>query len=95
MEWIGYAGLVALVLSGIPQSIDTIRTGRCEVNLTFLILSCLGIFCLMVYAIPLSDTVFSLLCTDNMRRSSQTSIINFLHINETASPRNTQPSQGL
>lgn len=60
-QWIGYIGLVALVLCWIPQSIETIRLGRCPVNLTFLILSAVGSLSLAVYALSLGDPVFSVL----------------------------------
>jgi len=58
MELIGYAGLIALTICWIPQSIDTIKLGRCPVNLTFLILSSFGSFCLAVYAFFLGSPVF-------------------------------------
>jgi lipid-A-disaccharide synthase-like uncharacterized protein len=61
MQWIGYLGLVALALCWIPQSVETIRLGRCPVNLAFLILSSLGSFCLAIYAISLGDPVFTIL----------------------------------
>ena len=61
MHWIGYLGLVALALCWIPQSVETIRLGRCPVNLAFLILSCIGSFSLAIYAISLGDPVFTIL----------------------------------
>ncbi len=61
MELIGYAGLIALTLCWIPQSIDTIKLGRCPVNLLFLILSSTGSLCLVVYAVILGDPVFTIL----------------------------------
>lgn len=59
MEWIGYVGMVAFALAWIPQSYDTIKAGRCEINLTFLLLAGLGSFSLMAYAALKSDTVFA------------------------------------
>jgi lipid-A-disaccharide synthase-like uncharacterized protein len=61
LQWIGYVGLAALVLGWIPQSIETIKLGRCPVNFTFLILSAVGSICLGVYALNLGDPVFSVL----------------------------------
>ena len=61
MSWIGYTGIIALALCWVPQSWETIKRGRCEVNLYFLILGSLGSICLVVYAISINDTVFSLL----------------------------------
>lgn len=63
MQWIGYIGLTALTLCWIPQSIDTIKQGRCPVNLTFLILSSMGSFTLVMYAWSLGDPVFTILNT--------------------------------
>lgn len=59
MEWIGYVGIIAFALAWIPQSIDTIKAGHCDVNLTFLLLAGLGSFSLMLYAFLRNDFVFS------------------------------------
>jgi lipid-A-disaccharide synthase-like uncharacterized protein len=63
MQWIGYVGLTALALCWIPQSVETIRLGRCPVNLTFLVLSSIGSFTLAIYALSLGDPVFTILNT--------------------------------
>ena len=61
MQSIGYVGLIARALCWIPQSVETIRLGRCPVNLMFLILSSFGSLCLALYAISLGDPVFTIL----------------------------------
>lgn len=61
MQWLGYIGLTALALCWIPQSMETIRLGRCNVNFTFLILSAIGSSTLAVYALSINDTVFTIL----------------------------------
>ena len=61
MEWIGYAGVVALTLAWVPQSRETIRAGRCDVALGFLLLGALGSGSLMCYALLRHDMVFSIL----------------------------------
>jgi lipid-A-disaccharide synthase-like uncharacterized protein len=63
MELIGYIGLTALALCWIPQSIDTLRHGRCEVNLSFLVLSMVGSLSLAIYAVLRSDPVFIIVNT--------------------------------
>lgn len=60
-EWVGYLGLAAFALAWIPQSIDTIKAGRCEINRKFLILAAVGSFCLTLYAYLRDDVVFLLL----------------------------------
>ncbi|MDP2883532.1 MAG: hypothetical protein Q8P51_00720 [Ignavibacteria bacterium] len=61
MVWIGYVGLTALALCWIPQSIDTIKQGRCPVNMTFLVLSALGSLSLAIYALSLDNMIFTIL----------------------------------
>jgi lipid-A-disaccharide synthase-like uncharacterized protein len=60
---IGYIGLAAVAICWLPQSLETIRAGRCTVNLIFLLLSALGSLCLIVYAASRGDVVFSALNT--------------------------------
>mgnify|MGYP001567952769 CR=1 FL=1 len=57
----GYAGLVAFALAWIPQSWETIRAGRCEVNRNFLGLAAVGSFFLTLYAVQEGDPVFATL----------------------------------
>lgn len=59
MQWCAYVGLAAFAVAWIPQSIDTIKAGRCEVNALFLFLSMTGSLALMLYALMRGDTVFS------------------------------------
>lgn len=61
MQWIGYIGLTALVVCWIPQSVDTIKQGRCPVNLMFLLLSALGSLSLAIYAASFGNMVFTIL----------------------------------
>jgi lipid-A-disaccharide synthase-like uncharacterized protein len=63
MQLVGYVGLTALTVCWIPQSIETIKRGRCPVNLMFLILSSVGSFILALYAWGLGDPVFTILNT--------------------------------
>jgi lipid-A-disaccharide synthase-like uncharacterized protein len=61
MQWLGYTGLIALVVSWIPQSIETVKFGRCTINLGFLVLVLIGNISLALYAWSIADTVFGLL----------------------------------
>ena len=60
-EVIGYIGLVAITLCWVPQSIETVRAGRCDVNILFLVLSALGSAALTLYAVLRNDPVFWIL----------------------------------
>lgn len=61
MEFIGYIGLGFLAASWVPQTIQTIKEKRCNANSLFLALAFCGSFSLMIYALMLGNTVFSLL----------------------------------
>ena len=59
MQWCAYVGLASFSIAWIPQSIETIKTGRCEGNALFLFLSMTGSLALMLYALMRGDAVFS------------------------------------
>ena len=61
MEWIGYVGVIAFALAWVPQSAATVKAGRCDVSLGFLLLAALGSLSLMVYALLRRDAVFAVL----------------------------------
>ena len=61
MEYIGIVGLLALAAGWIPQTIETIKHKRCNINLYFLILNFIGSVSLTLYAIFLHDAVFTTL----------------------------------
>jgi lipid-A-disaccharide synthase-like uncharacterized protein len=60
MQWIGYVGLAAFGLAWIPQSLETVKAGRCGANLSFLLLGALGSISMMSYAIFRGEQVFIL-----------------------------------
>jgi uncharacterized protein with PQ loop repeat len=61
MEYISIFGLIVLTISWLPQSIETIKRGRSEINLYFLVLVAMGSSCLWTYAISIGNMVFSIL----------------------------------
>lgn len=61
MEYVGYVGVLAFALAWIPQSWETVRRGRCDVNPFFLALSAVGSAALTAYALQRRDPVFSAL----------------------------------
>src|SRR5581483_9799049 len=58
MEVIAYVGLIAFVVAWTPESIATIKRGRCDAGLSFLALMFTGSFSLMLYAGLRGDRVF-------------------------------------
>jgi lipid-A-disaccharide synthase-like uncharacterized protein len=63
LELIGYLGLLLVAICWLPQTLETLREGRCGANTLFLFLSALGSVCLTIYAVSRSDVVFSILNT--------------------------------
>ncbi|HEY4613287.1 MAG TPA: PQ-loop domain-containing transporter [Bacteroidota bacterium] len=61
MQWIGYIGLALVVACWIPQSVETVKLGRCPIHLWFLILNVVGSACLTIYAIWVNDVIFAIL----------------------------------
>ena len=59
MQWCAYVGLAAFSVAWIPQSIETVKAGRCEINGPFLLLSMTGSLALMLYALMRGDPIFS------------------------------------
>lgn len=73
MEYIGIIGLLALAIGWIPQTVQTIKDKRCDINLFFLILNLIGSISLTLYAIYLNDHIFTIL-------NSMTSVGAFINL---------------
>lgn len=58
---IGAVGLAAFVAAWVPQSLETVREGRCGANRSFLALSAVGSLSLALYAASRGDAVFTAL----------------------------------
>lgn len=58
-RWLGFVGLSAFALAWIPQSLATIRAGRCPVRRGFLALAGVGSLSMGLYAVQRGDPVFS------------------------------------
>ncbi|MEE9224823.1 MAG: lipid-A-disaccharide synthase N-terminal domain-containing protein [Bacteroidota bacterium] len=58
---IGIIGLVSIVACWIPQTIETIKTKRCNIKLSFLVLYLVGSVSLTVHAYFIGDLVFMIL----------------------------------
>jgi MtN3 and saliva related transmembrane protein len=61
MEYIGIIGLLAIAAGWIPQTLETIRLKRCNINYPFLTLNLIGSLALIAYACLLNDLVFTIL----------------------------------
>ena len=57
-ELIGWAGFILLVTAWVPQTIDTIKTGKTDINIIFIILYVLSSILLTVYAFLNVDHIF-------------------------------------
>lgn len=60
-ELIGWAGLFFLVIAWVPQTWDTIKAGKTEMNLGFILLYVISSALLTIYAILGNDLVFTVL----------------------------------
>jgi len=54
---IGALGWLAILLAWIPQTLNTMRAGRCNIDRRFAILYCIGGFLLTVYTFLIGDLV--------------------------------------
>ncbi|MCG8371915.1 MAG: lipid-A-disaccharide synthase N-terminal domain-containing protein [Balneolales bacterium] len=57
-ELIGWAGFAILVAAWVPQTIQTIKAGRTDVNMAFILLYVISSLLLTIYAILENDHVF-------------------------------------
>ena len=60
-EIVGWAGLALLLIAWVPQTIDTIKAGKTEMNMVFILLYALSSGLLTAYSIFNNDTVFIVL----------------------------------
>jgi len=58
IEIIGWVGFLLLVAAWVPQTIDTVKAGRTDVNLIFINLYVISSILLTVYSIMNVDYVF-------------------------------------
>ncbi|MEN3015539.1 MAG: lipid-A-disaccharide synthase N-terminal domain-containing protein [bacterium] len=59
--FIGITGMIILVSSWIPQTIETLKTQKCPMNINFIILYTLSSLLLTIYSILIKDIVFTTL----------------------------------
>jgi MtN3 and saliva related transmembrane protein len=57
-EVIGWAGFILLVTAWVPQTIDTIKKGKTDINIVFIILYVSSSVLLTIYAIMRVDYIF-------------------------------------
>jgi lipid-A-disaccharide synthase-like uncharacterized protein len=57
-EIIGWAGFALLIIAWVPQTFDTIKAGRTEMNIGFILLYVLSSMLLTVYAVLTNDAIF-------------------------------------
>lgn len=58
VELLGWAGFAILILAWIPQTLETIKAGRTEMNIAFILMYAISSMLLTVYSVLENDTVF-------------------------------------
>ena len=57
-EILGWLGFAVLIMAWIPQTIDTIKAGRTEMNLAFILMYVFSSLLLTIYSVLENDLVF-------------------------------------
>jgi MtN3 and saliva related transmembrane protein len=58
---LGFTGLVLILVGWIPQTIDTIKAKKCNLNVRFTLIYLFGSLFLTAYSLQLGDMVFTIL----------------------------------
>ncbi|GAB5409945.1 MAG: hypothetical protein BalsKO_23100 [Balneolaceae bacterium] len=58
IEILGWSGFAILIMAWIPQTIDTIKAGKTEMNLAFILMYVFSSLLLTVYSVLENDNVF-------------------------------------
>ena len=61
MDWVeilGWTGFAILIMAWIPQTLDTIKAGRTDINIAFILMYVFSSLLLTIYSILESDNVF-------------------------------------
>jgi len=58
IEILGWTGFSVLIMAWIPQTIDTIKAGRTDMNLAFILMYAISSLLLTIYSILENDQVF-------------------------------------
>lgn len=58
IEILGWTGFAILIMAWIPQTIDTIKAGRTDMNLAFILMYAFSSLLLTIYSILENDQVF-------------------------------------
>jgi len=76
---LGLVGMIILVSSWIPQTIETLKTKKCPLNLKFILLYTISSLLLTIYSMLIKDIVFTIL---NFLAFSQSLINLVVKLNE-------------
>jgi MtN3 and saliva related transmembrane protein len=76
---LGLVGMIILVSSWIPQTIETLKTKKCPLNLKFILLYTISSLLLTIYSMLIKDVVFTIL---NFLAFSQSLINLVVKLNE-------------
>ncbi len=58
IEILGWTGFAILIMAWVPQTVDTIKAGKTEVNIAFILMYVVSSLLLTIYSILENDHVF-------------------------------------
>lgn len=58
VELLGWAGFAILIIAWVPQTWETIKAGKTEMNVAFILMYAVSSMLLTVYSVLENDTVF-------------------------------------
>ena len=61
VEILGWSGFAILIMAWVPQTIDTVKAGRTDINIAFILMYVTSSLLLTIYSVLTDDVVFTAL----------------------------------
>lgn len=61
VEILGWAGFAILIMAWIPQTVDTVKAGKTDMNVAFILMYVTSSLLLTVYSVLTEDVIFTAL----------------------------------
>lgn len=61
VEILGWAGFSILIMAWIPQTVDTVKAGRTDINIAFILMYVASSLLLTIYSVLTEDVIFTTL----------------------------------